>query len=145
MAEYHGKPYDPDHLCQDDYEWLTETGPYAHGRVARIRRGLNRLRLMIANAQEYTARSLAYARLVAPESLAVPALETVLEALDERAANVSIRLALLDAYPRIGYTLLTQNATLQMPPEHVQVCPGCPGRWCVGCVPDTDVLNEVKP
>ncbi len=109
MAEYYGKHYDPDEpLCQDDYEWLTETGPYAHGRVARIRCGLNRLSLMIANARQYTAKSLAYTRLVAPESLAVPALETVLEALDERASNVSIRLALLDTYPRIGYSHLRE-------------------------------------
>lgn len=30
MAEYNGKSYDPDApLCQDDYEWLTNTGRYA--------------------------------------------------------------------------------------------------------------------
>lgn len=29
MATYNGKPYDPDNICQDDYEWLTGTGPYA--------------------------------------------------------------------------------------------------------------------
>lgn len=28
MAKYHGKPYDPDCICQDDYEWLTDTGRY---------------------------------------------------------------------------------------------------------------------
>jgi hypothetical protein len=34
MAKYHGKHYDPDFICQDNYEWLTETGPYANDRVA---------------------------------------------------------------------------------------------------------------
>jgi hypothetical protein len=28
MANYNGKFYDPDNICQDDHEWLTGTGAY---------------------------------------------------------------------------------------------------------------------
>lgn len=33
MATYNGKSYDPDFICQDDYEWLTDTGPYAYDKA----------------------------------------------------------------------------------------------------------------
>lgn len=115
MAIYNGKHYDPDSpLCQDDYEWLTETDQYAYTRAAIIRKGLNRLSLMIAHAQEHTYWSLAYARLVAPDSVCVPALETVLDALNERMANVEMRRDLLDAYPRAGYYTRTLDAFLSV-------------------------------
>ena len=146
MATYHGKHYDPDEpLCQDDFEWLTDTGPYAHTRTARIREKLNGLGVMIDNAQTYTDKALSYLRVIAPTSVCIPALEAVQEALNERMANVQMRRLILDASPHAGYDTLNMQATVQMSPERVQVCCGCRGGWCVGCVPDTDVCSEVQP
>lgn len=104
MAIDHGKPYDPDFICQDDYEWLTETGPYASSRVAIIRRGLNKRRDAVLAARKNTSHALLQAYQHTPHSVAVLALETVKEALTAQLCNLDFRLSLLDAYPRAGYS-----------------------------------------
>jgi hypothetical protein len=106
MAEYHGKPSDPDTICQDDYEWLTETGPYAHDRIVIIRRWLQKRRDALLTARKSTSRSLLQAYVHSPSSVVVPALEAVKEALTEQICTLDFRLALLDAYPHAGYYLL---------------------------------------
>lgn len=106
MAIYHGKPYDPDFLCQDDFEWLTETGPYAYTRVAIIRRGLNKQRDAVLATRKRLSRSLLQAYQHCPHSVAVPALEAVRDALTKRLSILDFRLALLDASPHAGYAHL---------------------------------------
>lgn len=103
MAIYHGKPYDPDFLCQDDFEWLTETGPYAYTRVAIIRRGLNKRRDAVLATRKRMSRSLLQACQQCPHSVALLALETVRDALTKQVCTLDFRLALLDAYPHEGY------------------------------------------
>lgn len=103
MAIHNGKHYDPDFLCQDDYEWLTETGPYAYTRVAIIRRGLSKRRDAVLATRKRMSRSLLQACQQCPHSVAVPALEAVIHALTRQVCTLDFRLALLDASPHAGY------------------------------------------
>ena len=104
-----GKHYDPDFLCQDDYEWLTETGQYANERVAIIRRGLQKQRDALMKGRRHTSQSLLTALWFAPHSVSVTALQAVMEALDAQLANIHTRLLLLNAYPHVGYYHLAKS------------------------------------
>ena len=114
MAEYHGKSYDPDCIDQETLEWLTKTGLYANTRVAIIRRGLEKRRDALLTARKDTLRSLLHAYQHSPFSVSVPALEAVRDAINERLANLTFRLALLDTYPRMGFSMLVLDAFLLM-------------------------------
>lgn len=120
MAIYNGKHYDPDFLCQDDYEWLTETGPYAHTRVAIIRRGLSKRRDTVLAARKRTSRSLLQAYQHSPRSVIVPTLEAVRDAFNEQIATLDFRLALLDTSPRVGYYTLPLDALLSIVAPHTR-------------------------
>lgn len=146
MATHNGKFYDPEEsLCQDDYEWLAETGQYANTRVAIIRRRLQEQREALFSAHQAIdkARQAVSWPYYQHTDIAT-ALETVQETTEKKLANLHFRLQLLDTSPPIGYFLLLQYATFCRSPQDVHACSGCPGRWCLGCVPDTDVFSEVQ-
>src|ERR1044071_1554167 len=99
MAIYNGRSYDPDCICQDDYEWLTETGPYANSRVAIIRRGLNKRRDVIITDRKQLSRSLLQISRQASSSVEVAALVAQIGTLTQQLCTLTFRLSLLDAYP----------------------------------------------